>query len=81
MDKWTAIGLIVTAILVLSRAYLAAHEDCSWLDGGVEQFEPCTIEPHDRSTFVLELTHPADLDGGYRVEFEAGVAVNSGRND
>ena len=68
-------------LVALSREYLISHEDSAELEGGAELFEPYGIEPEDRSTFVLELVHPSDADGVYRIEFENGRPVRSGRDD
>ena len=68
-------------LVELSRAYLWEHEDCSRFEGGAEQFEVCGMDPEDKSSFVLEFFHTADDDGTYRVEFENGLPVNSGRDD
>ena len=64
-----------------SRAYLAANEDCARLEGGAEGFEPCGLDFESDSSFVLEFGHPSDDDGIYRVEFESGQPVRSGRDD
>ena len=68
-------------LVELSRAYLLAHEDCSWLEGGAELFEVFGIEPEGRASLVLKLFHPADDDGMYNVEFQSGLPVSSGRDD
>jgi hypothetical protein len=61
--------------------YVVAHEDKEWFGGIVRSFEAFGLELEDDSTFVLELTNPADIDGVYRVEFQSGVPVNSSRDD
>ncbi len=69
------------ALVDKAQVYLAAHEDMSWLTGDAAGFEPFGIEPEACSEFVLELIHPSDPDGVYRVEFRDGVPVSSGRDD
>jgi len=64
-----------------ARAFLANHEDMSWLEGGAAGFEPYGIDFESGSDFALESTHASDPDGVYRVEFCNGVAVSSGRDD
>lgn len=69
------------ALTEKARGYLADHEDMSWLDGGPASLEPCGLELESDSTFVLELTHASDPDVMYRVEFQNGRPVSSGRDD
>jgi hypothetical protein len=69
------------ALIERARTYLIAHEDTSLLPGGPEAFEPYGIDIEDASCFFLELIHPADIDGVYRVEFRDGEPVGSGRDD
>jgi hypothetical protein len=64
-----------------SRAFLLVHEDCSRLAGSAELFEPCGLEFEHSSLFTLEIAHPADVDGVYRVEFRSGLPVSSARDD
>jgi hypothetical protein len=64
-----------------SQAFLLEHEDCSWLEGGAQLFELDGVEFQNSLKFVLEFSHPADVDGGYRVTFDDGVPVRSGRDD
>lgn len=45
------------------------------------RFLPCGIEPEDASSFVLEMVHPADGDGFYRVTFRDREPIASGRDD
>jgi hypothetical protein len=68
-------------IVEQGKAYLLVHEDCSWLDGGPDRFGPLGIHVEDGADFVLELVHPADVDGVYRVEFREGEPVGSVRDD
>ena len=69
------------SLMARAKAYLAEHEDMSWLDGGADAFEPFGLEWASESSFVLQSIHPSDSDGIYRVEFRDGVAVSSGRDD
>lgn len=64
-----------------ATTYLIALADMWWLKDSNGAFEPYGLEPHPDGAFVLELTHPADMDGVYRVEFRDGVPVSSGRDD
>jgi len=64
-----------------AKAWLAEHEDLSWLAGGAAAFEQLGIDFESESRSVLELIHPDDTDGIYRVEFRNGKAVSSGRDD
>jgi hypothetical protein len=67
------------SLMEKAKTYLFEHEDISGLNG--VEFEPFGLEPASSTDFVLELTHPADMDGVYRVEFRDGVPVSSGRDD
>lgn len=69
------------ALAEKATKFLAAHEDISWLTGGAGEFEPYGIDPQAEGVFVIEMTHPADVDGVYRVEFRDGIPVSSGRDD
>ena len=64
-----------------ATAYVLVHEDSSWRDGDARAFEAYGLEPETETRFVLELTHPADLDGVYRVTFENGEPTNCARDD
>lgn len=71
----------LAGLVAKSRAYLSAHEDCTWLEGGAAGFEPAAIEPGDAATFALEMAHPTDVEGVYRVTFRDGEPVASCRDD
>lgn len=71
----------ILSLMSRAKAYLAEHEDMSWLEGGAAGFEPYGIDFETGANFVLESTHPSDPDGVYRVEFYNGIAVGSGRDD
>jgi hypothetical protein len=75
------LGLLddLPALMEKAKTYLLEHGDISGLHGGA--FEPYGLEPANSTAFVLELTHSADMDGVYRVEFRDGVPVSSGRDD
>jgi len=68
-------------LVAKSCSYLVLHEDCSWLEGGAAEFKPYAIVPENEVSFVLELVHPADLDGVYCVTFRDGEPVDSARDD
>jgi hypothetical protein len=69
------------SLMAHAKAYLAVHEDVSWLKGGADEFEPFGLDWESRLNFVLESIHPSDADGVYRVEFRDGVPVSCGRDD
>jgi len=69
------------ALMTLTKAYLAEHEDMTWLESGAAGFEPYGINFETGANFVVESTHPSDPDGVYRVTFRNDVAVSSGRDD
>ena len=69
------------SLMERAKSYLAEHEDTSGLNGGARNFEGYALIPESSTTFVLELSHPADADGVYRVEFRDGVPVSSARDD
>ena len=68
-------------LIAKAKGYLAAHEDVSALRGGADGFEQYGFDYDTTSRFVLELAHPEDPDGMYRVEFRDGEPVASGRDD
>ena len=65
------------------KAYLAAHEDLSWLAGGSAAFEPFGIDIDSEAplSFTLRLIHAADPDAMYWAKFVDGEPVQSGRDD
>ena len=81
VDQLKAMLADLPRLVEIGRAYLSEHEDCSWLTGGPQLFEPFGLQIDDASTFFLELTHPADDDGLYTIQFRSGLPVNSGRED
>lgn len=64
-----------------SRKYLAAHDDNAALVHDAARFWPYALEIDDASCFVVELEHPADVDGVYRVYFRNGEPVSAERDD
>jgi hypothetical protein len=80
-DQVRAVLTALPRLSELSRAYLKAHEDCSWLEGGATGFEPESLEFESSSAFVLTFGHPSDDDGSYRVSFESGMPVETARDD
>ena len=74
-------SIIAESAALEATAYLLVHEDCGWLEGGTDRFESLGIDVENESEFVLELVHPADFDGVYRVEFREGEPVGSARDD
>jgi hypothetical protein len=70
-----------SSLIEKAKKYLVAHDNASSFPGGAEAFQPYGIDFEDASAFVLEMVHPADQDGVYRVEFKDGDPVASGRDD
>lgn len=68
-------------VMDMAKRYLQGHGHFLQLDVDANILEAYGLEPLSADAFVLEMVHPADLDGIYRVEFRDGMPTDFGRDD